>query len=268
MSSWTTIPCLLTLRDEFNTLNPNRDKGADGTIGDSSHTSSSDHTPDEDSDKLKNKDSDKYNEVHALDIDSTGPWPCASFDELIQYLVSECRKSGEAGKDRGRLRYIIWNKKIYEASNGWAASTYTGSDPHTNHAHFSAEYATTYESDTSPWGLVEKFGDDVTKDEFKAWMTEWAGSADGKKALARAVFTWDPGDNATGAPNDGIKNPYYGVEGNTNATVGANYAFNQAVVASGEARKVNDRLDQIEVTLFDCDQKLNQLLDPNNPINQ
>ena len=266
MSSWTTIPCLLTLRDEFNTLNPNRDKGADGTIGDSSHTSSSDHTPDEDSDKLKNKDSDKYNEVHALDIDSTGPWPAGrTFKKIFLDVIELERQKWNAPDDKCRLNYAIFDRKIYDKDNDFEPEDYTGSDPHTGHAHFSARYETSCENDTRPWGVT---GDDVTKDEFKAWMTEWAGSADGKKALARAVFTWDPGNNATGAPNDGIQNPYYGVEGSTNATVGANYAFNQAIVAAGEARKVNDRLDQIEVTLFDCDQKLNQLLDPDNPINQ
>lgn len=160
MSEWIVLPCLDKLRSEFNALNPNRDKGADGTIGDTNHSSSSDHTPDENSSALRGRDSDSRNEVHALDIDSTGPWPSGvTFDEMIQYLINECRKTGTSGKDRGRLRYIIWNRYIYEASNGWAKRSYTGSsDPHTNHAHFSAEYDTGhYENDTSPWGIEETF---------------------------------------------------------------------------------------------------------------
>ena len=32
MSAWTLVPCLVCLREEFNLLSPNRDKGADGSI--------------------------------------------------------------------------------------------------------------------------------------------------------------------------------------------------------------------------------------------
>jgi hypothetical protein len=34
MPDWFLVPCLVQLRTEFNTLSPNRDKGADGSIGD------------------------------------------------------------------------------------------------------------------------------------------------------------------------------------------------------------------------------------------
>jgi hypothetical protein len=33
------VPCLVTLRAEFNSLSPGRDKGADGWIGDTAHQS-------------------------------------------------------------------------------------------------------------------------------------------------------------------------------------------------------------------------------------
>jgi hypothetical protein len=38
MSAWVVVPNLLKLRDEFNLVSPKRDKGADGTIGDSNHS--------------------------------------------------------------------------------------------------------------------------------------------------------------------------------------------------------------------------------------
>jgi hypothetical protein len=169
VSAWVTIPCLLKLRDEFNEVSPNRDKGADGTIGDSNHTSTSDHTPDEDSDVLRGKDADSTNEVHALDIDSTGPWPW-SFDSKIKQLIAEEKRRWLDPNDMSRLRYIIWDHTIYHQDNDWAGRPYTGSDPHTNHGHFSGRYETRAENDTRPWGVAE---DEMTKDEFMTWMKEF-----------------------------------------------------------------------------------------------
>lgn len=163
MSEWVVVPCLLTLRDEFNRVSPKRDKGADGTIGDSSHKSSSDHTPDEDSDILRDHDADSKNEVHALDIDSSGPWPggWAWFNAAILAIVERHR----TGQDN-RLKYVIWNRRIASKSNGWKWITYTGtSDPHTDHTHFSAVYTTAQEQDTSPWGVWDGSEDMALEDD-------------------------------------------------------------------------------------------------------
>jgi hypothetical protein len=154
MAAWILVPCLVSLRDEFNRIAPGRDKGADGSIGDSAHKSSSDHTPDEDSDVLRDHDADIKNEVHALDIDSTGPWP-ESFDTIIKRLVAREKAEYESATVVGRLKYVIWNRRIASRSWGWTWSDFTGPDPHTNHAHFSARYTTAQESDTRPWGLLE-----------------------------------------------------------------------------------------------------------------
>jgi hypothetical protein len=155
MSAWTLVPCLVALRGEFNAVSPKRDKGADGSIGDSSHTSTSDHTPDEDSDALRDHDPDSKNEVHALDIDSSGPWPEPGwFDRTIKELVAREKAEYESATVVGRLKYVIWNRRIAERSNGWAWRAYTLADPHTNHAHFSARYTTAQENDTRPWGVL------------------------------------------------------------------------------------------------------------------
>ncbi len=153
MSAWVVVPCLLALRDEFNQLNPKRDKGADGTIGDSNHNSSSDHSGDEDSDVLRDHDADSKNEVHALDIDSTGPWP-RSFNSIILDLVERERAEYNHPTTKARLKYVIWNRRIASRSNAWAWAPYSGSDPHTNHAHFSALYTTSTEADTRSWGVA------------------------------------------------------------------------------------------------------------------
>jgi hypothetical protein len=177
MGTWVVSPSLLTLRDEFNDVSPGRDKGADGTIGDTNHTSTSDHTPDEDSSALRNKDADNKNEVHGLDTDSSGPWPGCStpaqnkawFDGKVKKIVA----NHKAGRD-DRLTYVIWDGQIASAAHGWIWRTYTGSaDPHINHAHFSGGYGTAQESNTSrPWGvkggtLMGVFDDEAS---FKAYM--------------------------------------------------------------------------------------------------
>lgn len=152
--AWTVVPSLLSLRAEFNDIAPNRDKGADGTIGDSAHTSASDHTPDEQSDILRDHDADSKNEVHALDIDSSGPWPAGrSFASLVATVIAGERAKWLSATDRCRLKYVIFNRRIYSQSNDFRGAAYTGSDPHTNHAHFSARYDTPAENDTRPWGV-------------------------------------------------------------------------------------------------------------------
>jgi hypothetical protein len=161
MSSWVTIPSLMALRDEFNLVSPARDKGADGTIGDTSHSSSSDHTPDEDSSVLRNKDADHINEVHALDIDSTGPWPDGRggeaggwFDKKIKAIIAEEKRRWMDPNDMCRLNYVIWRGVIYDKDADWAGKTYTASsDKHYNHAHFSARYETKAERDVRSWGV-------------------------------------------------------------------------------------------------------------------
>src|ERR1044072_850224 len=167
MSAWIVVPCLLKLRDEFNQVSPTRDKGADGTIGDSSHTSSSDHTPDEDSDVLRGRDADSTNEVHALDIDSSGPWPAGWFNPPILAIADRERRDYQSPTIVGRLQYIIWNHRIISRSWDWSEwRSYDGADPHTNHAHFSARYLTAAESSTRPWGVSEE--DPVTPAEIDA----------------------------------------------------------------------------------------------------
>jgi len=171
------VACLVALREEFNRIAPTRDKESDGWIGDEAHQSgNSDHNP------------DANGNVHAIDVDKDLN---TDFDmqDCVDYIISECRKSGESGKDKGRLKYVIYNRVIWEASNGWNSRPYTGSNPHDKHAHFSCEYAEKYAEDDSPWGLVERFGDMANQflvkqnpnagptEEVKFWQyqLEWAG---------------------------------------------------------------------------------------------
>jgi hypothetical protein len=153
MASWYLVPCLKELFAEFDRIAPNRDHASDGSIGDAAHQAEkSDHNP------------DSKGAVHAIDVDSDLK-ASFSMEDVIQYFVAECRKNNPNGTDRGRLKYFIYNRRIWSASTGWKQENYTGSSAHTEHAHFSCEYASEYENDTSSWGLVEKFGDDVSEQD-------------------------------------------------------------------------------------------------------
>lgn len=192
MSAAVLVPAGVSLRAEYNEVNPHRDTGSDGWIGDSAHTSSSDHTPDEDSAVLRDHDSDHKNEVHAVDIDSTGPWPDGQratrvgswFDRKIKSIVAREKRRWNDPHDVCRLEYVIWNGMIYSRIRNFEPVPYTGSsDPHTGHAHFSFRYLTTSESDTSPWGVAE--GDDEM-------------DAEGRKEIIVDLLNFDLGKKGGG----------------------------------------------------------------------
>jgi len=164
--AWVLIPCLIELRAEFNQLAPSRDKGADGSIGDSAHTSRSDHSPDEGSVHLRDHDVDDKNEVHALDIDSTGPWPNGrGFQRIVLDVIAGERTKWLSATDKCRLEYVIFNRKIYSRQRDFMPVVYVGSDPHTNHVHFSGRYLTATENDTRPWGVLAPMPPDQQEDE-------------------------------------------------------------------------------------------------------
>lgn len=197
MSDWVLIPCLVGLRSEFNAISPNRDKGADGSIGDTNHTSSSDHTPDEDSSVLRDHDADSKNEVHALDIDSSGPWPTETgdtqkkrFHKIVMRIIAGEKAKWNSANEVCRLEYVIWDGVIYSRSRNFVGVAYNGSDPHTNHAHFSGRYLTSAENNTQPWNVEV----DVALDSAdKAWIESTVGrlAADAGEVWAAEV---NPGD--------------------------------------------------------------------------
>jgi hypothetical protein len=207
VSSWEVVPCLLTLRNEFNLVRPKRDKGADGTIGDANHSPGSDHSPDEDSRVLRDRDPDHKNEVHALDIDSTGPWPDGKggeaegwFDKQIHRIIAEERRRWLDPNDMCRLNYVIWRGMIYDKDNDWVGKIYTGSsDKHFDHVHFSARYETRAESDTRSWGVYvppkPALNEEIPVDAatFNKLMDGWAASANGKKLISAAVLATNVG---------------------------------------------------------------------------
>ena len=174
MASWILVPCLVTLRSEFNAVAPGRDKASDGSIGDVAHSqSSSDHNPDE-TGSTPYEDADSINEVHAVDVDKDLRRAGWTMLKAVEIIVVRHRQ----GRD-DRLQNVIYNRRIWSRSWGWTARSYTGANAHTQHAHFSARYTTAQERDTRPWGLLEAEDDDmatITQSDFNARMDAWWNS--------------------------------------------------------------------------------------------
>lgn len=150
MAEWVLIPCLKVLFAEFDRIAPSRDHASDGSKGDAAHQDEvSDHNPDE-TGKVPIHDADHINEVHAIDVDNTLRESDLTMEKVVQFLLGRCRSGAEK-----RLRYIIYNRRIWSASSGWVQKTYTGASPHTEHAHFSASYVTNLEASTASWHLED-----------------------------------------------------------------------------------------------------------------
>lgn len=132
------INCLKYLRAEFDMVGPDRDKGADGWIGDTAHQGrTSDHNP------------DALGRVLAIDIDVTGPWSAGTtLGTYVSFIVARCVSGQET-----RLEYVIFNRLIYSRTSGWKAEKYAGADPHTGHAHFSGRHDHTGQNSAASWAL-------------------------------------------------------------------------------------------------------------------
>lgn len=131
------VASLAKLRDEFNNLAPKRDKASDGWIGDTAHSArASDHNPDE------------KGAVHAIDVDVDLKVPGLSMEKVVQFLLARCRSGQET-----RLKYMIFNRRIWAKSAGWRQQDYLGQNPHDHHAHFSGVYTEAAERSVKSWEL-------------------------------------------------------------------------------------------------------------------
>lgn len=194
MASWILVPCLVSLRNEFNAVSPGRDKASDGSIGDSAHAQSpSDHNPDE-TGSTPYADADRTNEVHAIDVDDDLRRSGWSMQKAVEIIVVRHRN----GRD-DRLQNVIYNRRIWSRQWGWTARVYTGASSHTEHAHFSARYTTPQENNSGAWGLLEAEDDDmatITQTDFNARMDAWwtarmsANAKDNPQRSALRVAPW------------------------------------------------------------------------------
>lgn len=134
--TWRLAKSLETLREQINAASPNRSKASDGTIGDSAHDSrSSDHNP--------WVMDGKTGVVTAIDITHD---PRNGMDGAV---VAEALKASGGT----RIKYIIWNRRIWNPSVSSRWRPYTGSNPHDKHVHVSVQPRKALYDSTAPWEL-------------------------------------------------------------------------------------------------------------------
>lgn len=126
---WMLAPSLTAMEAQADLLAPRRRRSSDGSIGDAAHAArKSDHNPDEEG---------PVDIVDALDISHD---PAGGMDIHARARTIAARRDA-------RIDYIISNNMIWSHDKGW--KPYTGSNPHTLHAHFSVKDSGRF--DTSPW---------------------------------------------------------------------------------------------------------------------
>ena len=140
--AWRLADSLEVLRAEVNDLAPNRSKASDGTLGDPAHASRpSRHNPNDDG------------VVCALDL-TDDPLNGCDIHAIARRI---------ARNPHPELAYIISNGEVWKRSTGgWEA--YTGTSPHTHHAHFGvgvgpdSEPRPPYDSNQT-WGIAQEEDD-------------------------------------------------------------------------------------------------------------
>lgn len=125
----TLAPSLRRLFNELDSAWPKRDRRTDGWYRNCRWVDhGTDHCPTSDG------------MVHAIDIDKDG----INADWVTYQLT----------KYSGVIRYVIWNRHIYQNKNGFREEKYTGtSNPHTDHIHVSIEHTNHAEQYSGGYGI-------------------------------------------------------------------------------------------------------------------
>ncbi len=173
--AWRVADSLNVLLGQLNAAAPGRSKVSDGSIGDAAHRSrTSDHNP-----WIQDGG---VGVVSARDFthDPGAGADMASFTEGLRL-----------SRDR-RIKYVIHDRRIFAGDSGispWVWRPYSGSNPHTVHAHVSVRSQDYLYDDTSAWSVLP-----ATEDEDMSEVVEGI-----QRAIAGAGG--DPG------PVDGIWGP-------------------------------------------------------------
>lgn len=181
------IPLLF---DAINSQWPNRTKTQDGTVGDAAHRQQvSGHNPDDTAGVLAERsDADTKPEVRAADVDARGVVMQAVIDGIIADPA-----------ERSRFIYVIFNRHIWRASNGWEKEPYTGSDPHDLHAHFSGH--PDHDEDDRPFKTIYSTGADDMSESWTQPLTQGAPGYAGHQRDTALAFAWKASNEA----NEGVQ---------------------------------------------------------------
>jgi hypothetical protein len=173
---WRVAEALKTLRQQIDTAFPGRSKASDGTIGDTRHQG-------KESDHNAHIVDHGTGVVTAFDITHDPAYGCDA--GRIATLLHASRDP--------RIKYIIWNRRIANASPigaalAWAWRAYTGANPHNHHCHVSVKAASNLYDDAAAWSLALGEGAPETGPVAEA-EREAAAMADIGMALAALAQT-------------------------------------------------------------------------------
>ncbi len=234
MASPILTPALTRLRSGFTRAYPGRGTGSDGWIGDLAHQGgTSGHNPDDTPGvSAERSDADGIPEVRAIDVDVD----LIPGDRARSRLATlqEIRRIIATPADRRRLIYIIFDGLIWSASRGWEPATYTGSNKHREHAHYSGH--PDHDNDGRAWSV--ETGDDVTPSELVKLLNETRIDSEGLGG--RSVSDW--------------------LKGGVGATNAANAAKAEAAKATSEAALAKELAGQAGVAVGRVEEKVDQLL--------
>jgi len=163
VSNWHVAPALDALRDEVDAVWPDRDRSADGAVGDTDHQARpSDHNPDWSAGGVV-----RARDITTADIDAQRVILAVLADERTEYVIHKLPG----------LPSRIWSR-----IRGFAPKVYLGDNKHAHHLHVSIRKGARYENDTRPWGIARSVAPQPTRE----W-DEMASKAEVQEAVAEAI---------------------------------------------------------------------------------
>lgn len=165
-------PGMKNLGNQFNRRFLSRDGTSDGAWGDSAHqTHASGHNPDDTSgSKPSWEDADKVPDIRSIDVDNN----LNDSEVNMQDVIDHTRKLPNL---KSVIRYMIYDHYMYHQDDNFNPTPYTGSSPHTEHAHFEGAHTESGDQNTTFDFKFDELGDFVDQPTFNKWLDEYFKSS-------------------------------------------------------------------------------------------